>query len=200
MADPEPKAQGFFKSVGGIVTSVVTAVLTAVLIAHFVPSPSPKPDPPVNNVVVPPTPPPQVELDGTVADSVTQKLVSNANVTLTIGPNSISQKTDIGGRYAVLLPATDPREEMGQIDIAADGYKPYSNTHLLHTGDDNFAGIPIDSLASLAPPPPVATVPNVHPGHPLPLPLPVLVHRNTMILNKPPSNYIKRQPVGLSKK
>jgi hypothetical protein len=199
MADPEPEAQSFFKSVGGIVTSVVTAVLTAVLIAHFVPSPTPKPDHPINTDITN-NPPPQVELDGTVADSVTQKLVSNANVTLTIGPNSISQKTDIGGRYAVLLPATDPREEMGQIDIAADGYQPYSNTHLLHTGDDNFAGIPINSLASLAPPPPVATEPSMHPGHPLPSPLPVLVHRNTVILSKPPTDYVKRQPIALPKK
>jgi hypothetical protein len=178
MAETENKSSAFLKWIGGIAASVITAVLV-----YYLTRPAPPPTPPVA----------QTEMDGYVADSVSQKLVRNASVTVRLGQNSVHQLTDQSGRYSVVLASTGSEPNMGSVDVRASGYADYSNTVPLRPGE-NFAEILIDEIppSSAAAPPREPTLggspAGARPEPPLERPA---VARAQIIFKAPPSNWTK---------
>ena len=185
MADTEDKSSAFLKWIGGIAASVITAVL----IYHFTQTTPPPPPPPT----VAPT-----AVNGIVADSTTHELISNALVTVALGPNSVHQATDALGRYSVVLASTSPDPNMGNVDVEAPGHVSYSNTVLLRPGD-NYAEITIDAVPLPAPAAPAGAPPPV--AAPAPAPAaqgpaaggmnPALIAHARIVLKAPPPGYTK---------
>jgi hypothetical protein len=166
MADDNSKSWTLLKGIGG----VASAVLTAVLIYYFTkqpPTPTPVPTPTA------------ITAEGLVSDFVSHAPVYNANVTVSIGPNSVQQKTDEEGRYAVILNGTGSSAEMGTVAIAAAGYEPYTNTLALTAGGQNFNEFPMAAI----PQPGQPAAPKFPLGKPI-------------ILKTPPPGYTKKNVVA----
>jgi hypothetical protein len=164
MADDNSKSWTLLKGIGGI----ASAVITGVLIYYFTRPPA-----------LPPQPPPAVSFEGLVSNLASHDPVANADVTVSIGSNSVQQKTDMEGRYSVVLNGTGSAD-MGTVAIQADGYEPYTNT-VAFTAGENFAEIPIEAI------PPQTS--GQHPAPKLPIGKPI-------VLKTPPSNYTRKKDIA----
>jgi len=164
MADDDSKSWALLKGIGGVAGTVIAAV-----IIYFITRPTP-----------PPPTTPTVSFEGLVSNETTHDPVANASVTVTIGPNSVQQNTDMEGRYSVVLNGSSTAN-MGAIAIQAAGYDPYSNTVALTTGE-NFTEIPIDPIPPAAPGQPAAIV-TTHKPKPI-------------ILKAPPATYTRKKDVA----
>jgi hypothetical protein len=188
MADQLAADEGKVKSGIGAILSwaggIASAVITAVLIYHFT-QPAPPVTPPAPTIA-------PVALNGVVANSATHTLIGSANVTVTLGPNTVQQLTDPLGRYSVVLVPVGADANMGNVKIAAPGYVDYSNSVELQPGN-NYAEIAINPV-----PPPSPT-----PGSPVAVQPVQLVPHAGIVLKKPPANYVKSSETafaGLKKK
>jgi len=186
MADQLAADEGKVKSGIGAILSwaggIASAVITAVLIYHFT-QPAPPVTPPAATIA-------PVALNGVVANSATHMLIGSANVTVTLGPNTVQQLTDPLGRYSVVLAPVGADANMGNVKIAAPGYVEYSNSVALQPGN-NYAEIAIDPVPPPSAPAPVAgTTPAAAP-------------HASIVLKKPPPDYVKSAETaiaGLKKK
>jgi hypothetical protein len=170
MADDNSKSWTLLKGIGGI----ASAVITALLIYYF---------------TRPPATPPTIAFEGLVSNVASHNPVPNANVTVSIGSNSVQQKTDAEGRYSVILNGTGDTS-MGTVAIDATGYEPYSNT-VAFTSGENFAEIPIEAASSATSnQPPAANAPTAN------APVENAPAGKPIILKTPPSSYKKKNEIA----
>ena len=160
------------KAVVGWAGGIAAAVITAVLIARLSPS---KPDHPDHTDTTPVT----LEIDGYVLDSATHAAVRNANVSLTLGKFSGHQRTDITGKYNIVLDEPVAQAAMSDVAITAPGYQAFQNT-LAVSPPNTYAEILIDAIPPAPAPPQPGVAPTVAPL------------RRAQILIKPlPSDFVR---------
>jgi hypothetical protein len=177
----ESTLSGLMKWTGGIIASVITAVSI-----YYLTRPMPAPAPEQSAAFY-----------GVVADANSRTPIPNATVAIALGQNSASQHTDNLGQYNVVLESTGSNAVMGNLNVSADGYKPYSNTVALQPGN-NFAEI---TLQSTAPTPGAASPPaQQQPGTAASgasgvaiAPSQSIRARAAITFQKPPPNFVRRQ-------